>query len=358
MSKLEIISVCASTSYDIYIDSNILPMSGKLIRKNSSSHRAAIITDDIVDGLYSSIVESSLKENGFDVIKFVFPNGEESKNHDTLIRIYSFLSQNGITRSDILIALGGGVVGDITGYVAATYLRGLGFVQIPTTFLAQIDSSVGGKTGVNIDEGKNLVGAFYQPLCVICDTSTLSTLSEEIFADGVAEAVKYGMIESEELFNKLHKENIDSILNEVIFECISIKRDIVEQDELDKGERMKLNFGHTLGHAIEKHYNYRGITHGRAVAIGMCTFTQLAENYGMCDNGVYDELVACLERYSLPTSTAINIDSLAKLCMSDKKRDSDNINIVYCKSIGKSTILPLTIEEFYKFLKGDYQFEC
>lgn len=355
---MEIISVCASTSYDIYIDSNILPMSGELIRKNSSSNRVAIITDDIVDGLYCSTVESSLKENGFDVIKFVFPNGEESKSHETLIKIYNFLSQNGITRSDILIALGGGVVGDITGYVAATYLRGLGFVQIPTTFLAQIDSSVGGKTGVNIDEGKNLVGAFYQPLCVICDTSTLSTLSEEIFADGVAEAVKYGMIESEELFDKMHEENIGSILNEVIFECISIKRDIVELDELDKGERMKLNFGHTLGHAIEKYYNYRGITHGRAVAIGMCEFTKLAEKYGMCDNGVVDRLIACLERYSLPTSTEINMDALAKLCMSDKKRDNDKINIVYCESIGKSTILPLTIEEFYKFLKGDYQFEC
>ena len=355
---MEIISVCASTSYDIYIDSNILPMSGELIRKNSSSNRVAIITDDIVDGLYCSTVESSLKENGFDVIKFVFPNGEESKSHETLIKIYNFLSQNGITRSDILIALGGGVVGGITGYVAATYLRGLGFVQIPTTFLAQIDSSVGGKTGVNIDEGKNLVGAFYQPLCVICDTSTLSTLSEEIFADGVAEAVKYGMIESEELFDKMHEENIGSILNEVIFECISIKRDIVELDELDKGERMKLNFGHTLGHAIEKYYNYRGITHGRAVAIGMCEFTKLAEKYGMCDNGVVDRLIACLDRYSLPTSTEINIDALAKLCMSDKKRDNDKINIVYCESIGKSTILPLTIEEFYKFLKGDYQFEC
>lgn len=355
---MEIISVCASTSYDIYIDCDILSMSGELIRKNSSAHRVAIITDDIVDGLYSSIVESSLRDHGFDVIKFVFPNGEESKSHDTLIKIYSFLSQNGITRSDILVALGGGVVGDITGYVAATYLRGLGFVQIPTTFLSQIDSSVGGKTGVNIDEGKNLVGAFYQPLCVVCDTSTLSTLSDEIFADGVAEAVKYGMIENEDLFNKLHKENIDSILNEVIFECISIKRDIVEQDELDKGERMKLNFGHTLGHAIEKHYNYSGITHGRAIAIGMCVFTKLAEKYGMCDNGIYDKLVACLERYSLPTSTDISIDALAKLCMSDKKRDSDNINIVYCKSIGASIILPLTIEEFNKFLKGDYQFEC
>lgn len=354
---MEIISVCASASYDIYLDADILEKCGELIRKNSSARRAAIITDDIVDGLYSSIVESSLKDHGFDVIKFVFPNGEESKNHDTLIKIYSFLSKNNITRSDILVALGGGVVGDITGYVAATYLRGLGFAQIPTTFLAQIDSSVGGKTGVNIDEGKNLVGAFHQPICVVCDTSTLSTLSEEIFADGVAEAVKYGMIESEELFDKLHNENIHSILNEVIFKCISIKRDIVEQDELDKGERMKLNFGHTLGHAIEKHHNYNGISHGRAVAIGMCVFTKLAEKYGMCNNSVANKLVACLERYSLPTSTNINIDELAKLCMSDKKRDSDKINIVYCKRIGESTIQPLTIDEFNMFLKGDYQFE-
>ena len=216
---MKTIGVKASSSYEIFIERGLLKNSGRIIADTVKTRKAAVITDDIVDGLYYNILEESLKSEGFSVVKFVFKNGEASKSSETLNNIYTFLCENAITRSDCIIALGGGVVGDISGYAAATFLRGLDYIQIPTTLLAQIDSSVGGKTAIDLPCGKNLVGAFKQPACVICDPDVFSTLSEKIMSDGMAEAIKYGMIRDEKLFDLIASHNIDNV-NEVIDEII------------------------------------------------------------------------------------------------------------------------------------------
>lgn len=300
---MKIINVKASSSYKIYIERGLLENCGKIIAETVKTRTVAVITDDIVDSLYYNTLENALKKEGFSVVKFVFKNGEASKSTETLNNIYTFLCENSITRSDCIIALGGGVVGDISGYAAATFLRGLQYIQIPTTLLAQIDSSVGGKTAIDLPCGKNLVGAFKQPACVICDPDVLSTLSEKILSDGMAEAIKYGMIRDEKLFELIASNNIENVNNsidEIIYKCISIKRDVVENDEFDTGERMILNFGHTLGHAVESYYNYETYTHGSAVAIGMYMITKKS-----CDDAVLSKLENCIKAYKLDRKSVV-----------------------------------------------------
>lgn len=347
---MQTITVKASSSYDVFVGRGLLSGCGDTIRTVTKAKKAAVVTDDIVAGLYLKSVVDSLENSGFEVVTFAFANGEASKCTQILLDVYDFLVNSEITRSDIIIALGGGVVGDLTGYAAATYLRGVDFVQIPTTLLAQVDSSVGGKTAIDLPSGKNLVGAFKQPKCVICDIDTLSTLSDEFFADGMGEVIKYGMIKSASLFEKLANEDIKECIEYIIAECISIKRDVVEADEFDKGDRMILNFGHTLGHAIEKYYNFTGISHGKAIGVGMSVFTELAENINVCKVGTLDRLNSCLDKYKLPTAVKPSLGELAKFCLNDKKRDSDWINIVLCKDIGKSYFTKISIADFYKFL--------
>lgn len=347
---MEKITVNASRTYDILIGSGLLKDCGKYIREVSSAKKAAVVTDDNVDRLYSEKAVKSLEAEGFTVVKFVFPHGEHSKSHETLLNLYEFLAENDITRTDLLIALGGGVVGDLTGFAAASFLRGVEFVQIPTSLLAQVDSSVGGKTAVNIRAGKNLVGAFNQPILVIADTDTLDTLTEEFFADGMGEVVKYGMIRSEKLFDLLMKGNAKTNIAEIIKQCVEIKRDVVQHDEHDTGERMILNFGHTLGHAIEKYYNYEGITHGNGVAIGMAVISGIAEEKGLVAKGVTEKLTSCLKANRLPYQTEIPKEKLFELSLNDKKRASSKIRIVLCPEIGKWEIKTLTIDEYKDFL--------
>ena len=345
------VHVNASRSYDIIIGSGLLDNAGGYISAAIPSRHVCVVTDDNVDPLYSATVLDSLGSSGFSSEKFVFPHGEASKCHKTLIELYDFLAEKGFTRSDALIALGGGVVGDLTGFAAASYMRGIGFVQIPTTVLAQTDSSVGGKTAVDIAGGKNLVGAFYQPQLVMCDTDTLKSLTPEFFADGMAEVVKYGMIKSAELFELLSTEDIHANIEDIIARCVSIKAQVVENDEREKGERMLLNFGHTLGHAIEKYYNYTGITHGYAVAIGMSVFTHIAERRGMCTSGTAEKLDSLLMKCRLPLTTGAPMDALFKNSLGDKKRLSSGMNIVICSEIGSSHVEKLSIEEYEQFLK-------
>ena len=230
-------------------------------------------------------------------------------------------------------------------------MRGIEFVQIPTTVIAQSDSSVGGKTAVDIKAGKNLVGAFHQPSLVICDTDTLSTLTPEFFSDGMAEVIKYGMIKSAELFEILSTGDIKSNLIDIMKRSIMIKGLVVENDERETGERMLLNFGHTLGHALEKYYNFTGLTHGFAVAIGMSTFTHIAERRGMCKPGVADELDSLLIKCGLPISDPAPLDELYKNSLGDKKRLSSGMNIVLCSDIGKSEVVKMSVDEYEKFLK-------
>lgn len=346
------VHVNASRSYDILIGSGLLDKAGEYISAAITSRHVCVVTDDTVDALYSARMMSTLAKNGFSAVKFVFPHGEASKCHKTLIQLYDFLADNGFTRSDALIALGGGVTGDLTGFAAASYMRGIGFVQVPTTVLAQTDSSVGGKTAVDIAGGKNLVGAFYQPQLVLCDTDTLDTLTPEFFADGMAEVVKYGMIKSRELFDILTEKDIRGNIEDIITRCVSIKAQVVENDEREKGERMLLNFGHTLGHAIEKYYNYTGMSHGYAVAIGMSVFTHIAERRGMCDPGVADKLDGLLKKCGLPLTTDAPMDVLYKNSLGDKKRLSSGMNIIICSDIGTSSVCSMSIDEYEKFLKS------
>lgn len=346
------VHVNASRSYDILIGSGLLDKAGEYISAAITSRHVCVVTDDTVDALYSARMMSTLAKNGFSAVKLVFPHGEASKCHKTLIQLYDFLADNGFTRSDALIALGGGVTGDLTGFAAASYMRGIGFVQVPTTVLAQTDSSVGGKTAVDIAGGKNLVGAFYQPQLVLCDTDTLDTLTPEFFADGMAEVVKYGMIKSRELFDILSEKDIRGNLEDIITRCVSIKAQVVENDEREKGERMLLNFGHTLGHAIEKYYNYTGMSHGYAVAIGMSVFTHIAERRGMCDPGVADKLDGLLKKCGLPLTTDAPMDVLYKNSLGDKKRLSSGMNIIICSDIGTSSVCSMSIDEYEKFLKS------
>lgn len=350
---METVKVKASKCYDILIGKGLLNTCGELSAAAVKARRAAIVTDDNVDRYYGERAVRSFEKAGFTVVKFVFPHGEASKSHSVLLKLYDFLAENGFTRSDILVALGGGVVGDLTGFAAATYMRGIEFIQIPTTVLSQVDSSVGGKTAVDISGGKNLVGAFHQPSLVICDTDTLETLTPEFFADGMAEVVKYGMIKSKELFNILCEQDIKSNMPDIIKRCVSIKAQVVANDEFDRGERALLNFGHTLGHAIEKHYDFSGITHGYAVAIGMSVFTHIAENKGICREGTARKLDALLEKCALPRTTDVDMNILYKYSLGDKKRSSSGIDIIICSDIGESKVDKMTIEEYAAFLGVD-----
>lgn len=340
------IRVHASEPYDVLIGGGLLAEAGERIAPLVKGKKAVVVTDTNVRGLYADPLAASLGRAGISSEIFAFEAGEARKSAETLLSLYDFLAKQNITRSDFLIALGGGVVGDLTGFAAATYLRGIDYVQIPTSLLAQVDSSVGGKTAINIEAGKNLVGAFKQPRLVLADTEALRTLSEDFFADGMGEVIKYGMIASESLFGFLETGKARECPEKVIAECVDIKRRIVKEDEFDTGLRMILNFGHTLGHSIERFYHYSGITHGKAVAAGMYLITSLAERRGMIAEPLSERLKGCLVKYGLPTSVGIDGDSLFEGAVNDKKRFSDTISVILCKTVGKAEIVKLPLSEF------------
>lgn len=342
------VKVTASKEYDVLIGKDILCETGRYIKEAVGGRIAVIITDDIVDRLYSEIVEKSLEANGYIVIKYVFLNGEQSKNASTYIDIINFLAKNKLSRSDVVVALGGGVVGDMAGFAAATYLRGIKFAQIPTTLLAAVDSSVGGKTAIDLEVGKNLVGAFYQPDIVICDYATLDTLKPEVFNDGCAEVIKYGVIASKELFDKCML-GIKDNLEEIITECVKIKRDIVMQDEFDTGLRQLLNYGHTIGHGVEACSKYK-ITHGSAVAIGMVAITKATINLGLCKEEVLDSIKECLSKCDLPLYTNYSVDELYGVMLSDKKIDGAKINLVIPLKIGEAVLHKVSTKELKDIL--------
>lgn len=341
------VHITASNEYDVIIGKNILDSCGSLIGEILPKGKTVIVSDDKVYSIYGETVEKSLKDSGFSVETFIFQNGEASKNISTYTKILEFLAEKNITRSDFIVALGGGVTGDMAGFAAATYLRGIRFVQIPTTFLAAIDSSVGGKTGVNLNAGKNLTGAFHQPSLVICDTDTFKTLEEKTFADGTAEAIKYGMIKEPKLLNMLAgKFDIE----EVVETCVKIKRDVVAKDEFEHGERKLLNFGHTIGHGVEKCSNYE-ITHGHGVAIGMSIITKAAESFGICEKGMGKELDELLEKCGLPTKCPYQAEELYKVALSDKKRSGSFITVVLPKMKGECILNTITVEKLLEYIK-------
>ncbi len=343
------VTVNASRVYDILIDNGILERAGELSASVISPCRAAILTDSNVAPLYAERLENSLKNAGFSPIRYVIAAGEESKNAENYLGFLSFLAQNRITRSDCLFALGGGVVGDLCGFCAATYLRGVEFIQLPTTLLAMVDSSVGGKTAIDIPEGKNLVGAFYQPSLVICDYSTLSTLPENIFRDGCAEVIKYGIINDKVLFDKL-KSPIMPQIGDIIEGCVKDKRDIVNADERDTGVRQLLNLGHTAAHSIEMLSNFE-ISHGSAVAVGIALITRAACNMGLCGSECLRETEEMLSRYSLPIRCPYSAHELSEIAFSDKKRMGGSINLVMPYGIGDSRLYKAHVDELEKIFE-------
>ena len=330
--------------YDIFIERGITKNCGEYIRNVSKAKKAMIISDTNVSPIYGERVKKSLSEFGFDTFSFVFEAGEQSKRLDTVYSMYSELTDNGFTRSDIIVALGGGVTGDMAGFAAASFLRGIDFVQIPTSLLSQVDSSVGGKTGVDLAYGKNLVGAFWQPSVVLIDPDTLETLPDKFFRDGMGEVIKYGCIRSASLFEKLEREDAREIIDEIIFECVSIKRDVVENDERDTGERAILNFGHTFGHAIEKLGGYSAITHGEAVSVGALILTKITEEKGLTEAGTAQRLRALLEKYSLPTSAEYPLADIVAATRGDKKSSGRSLSFVFLDKIGSCYIKKLPVE--------------
>ena len=339
------VTVSASRSYDVLIGSGLLDALGRQAIALSHAKKAAIISDSNVWPLYGSRAKMSLENAGLEAVEFVFPAGEESKNGQIYLEILNFLAENQLTRSDLIVALGGGVVGDIAGFVAATYLRGISYIQVPTTLLAAVDSSVGGKTAIDLPAGKNLCGAFWQPICVLCDTDTLSTLPEEIFRDGCAEVIKYGVLYDEELFSTLECSGLSFDRETVIARCVALKRDVVAQDEFDTGARMKLNLGHTIGHGVEACSNFT-VSHGKAVAIGMAI---VARASGCVDTG---RILAMLELYGLPTHTEFSAQALHSCALSDKKRAGGTVNLIIPQIIGNCSIVPTNVDELQSFIQA------
>ncbi len=322
--------------YNIYIGSGILNKAGEVAADLVRGGKIAIITDTNVEKLYAKKLTDILSDYQTKVI--CVEAGEQSKSLETLQYVYGELLDFGITRADLIIALGGGVVGDLTGFASATFLRGVNFIQIPTTVLAQVDSSVGGKTAVNLPQGKNLVGSFCQPKAVIADTDTLKTLPDNVLSDGMAEVIKYGAICHKALFEKLEqidtKDKLFANIEDIVYTCCSIKSEIVVEDEFDTGRRMILNFGHTFGHAIEKINNFSTVTHGMAVAAGMVMATKWGEERGITPKDTYKRIENVLKNFNLPTSFEVPKEELLRSVSSDKKSEGEIINLILLSGIG------------------------
>lgn len=330
---------------EIHIENGLLSRAAAVIGETFSPSRIHIVSDSTVAPLYLQKLEQQFT---LPVTHTVIPAGEEHKRLSTVEGIYHDLLAVGMTRKDLIVALGGGVVGDITGFAAATFLRGVSLCQIPTTLLAQVDSSVGGKTGVDMPEGKNLVGAFYQPRLVLIDPSVLTTLPEQTFADGMAEVVKYGYISNRDILDMVsapdYKQNIESI----ICECVKIKRDVVTIDEHDTGLRMILNFGHTIGHAAEKLGNYVDLTHGQAVAVGMVAAMRLSAFLGNED--LTGRLIEILKHIGLPTELKYDREDIYRSLLSDKKKFGATVNFILVREPGRAEITPIDAEKLHEYV--------
>ncbi len=336
------ITVETAPSYRVLIDNDILKNSGSYIREITKAQKAMIISDSNVYPLYGKILVESLEDSGFQIESFCFMAGEGSKTMDTVESILEYMVEKKISHSDIIIALGGGIVGDVAGFCSAIYLRGVPFVQIPTTVLAAVDSSVGGKTGVNLPSGKNLVGAFNQPKLVICDIDTFNTLDEDIVKDGLCEVIKYGCILDKELFNELLTGEFYSNTLDIVARCVQLKAQVVKEDELDKGIRQILNFGHTIAHGIEALSGFT-IPHGRAVAMGM----YLIEKANNIDNAT--DIKKILDIYNIDISCNYSPKDLAEKATGDKKVRSGKLNLILLNSIGSSRIEPIALDKIEEF---------
>ena len=347
---MKTVHIDASRSYDVRIGRGLLDDCGRQIAERVRCASAAVVADDTVYALYGERVCASLEAAGVRTVCYEYPPGEKSKNLLEYAKILNFLAENRVTRADALIALGGGVTGDLGGFAAATYLRGIPFVQLPTTLLAAVDSSVGGKTAVDLPAGKNLAGAFYQPELVLCDLNTLDSLPREIFLDGCAEVIKYAVLGSRELFALLADIPSGKGLEEVTARCVEMMRDFVQSDELDRGARQMLNLGHTFGHAVEASSRFT-LSHGKSVAIGMAMILRAACSRGLCSAETRDAVIALLQRYGLPTECPYPADMLLGALSADKKIFGTRLNLVVPTDIGACRLLPVGVDELSGWLR-------
>lgn len=348
------IHVNTGKPYDVIIERNLLDRCGRLIKEVlPKAERTVIISDSNVALLYADRVRQSLETAGYTAFVHVFPAGEENKRLAAIEGMYAAMAAAELSRTDFAVALGGGVTGDMCGFAAATYLRGIPFVQIPTTILSQNDSSVGGKTGIDLECGKNLVGSFHQPCLVLADADTLDTLPPRYVTDGFGEIIKHGCIKSAELFALIEKHGTDkNMIEEFTARSIDIKSGVVERDERESGERMLLNFGHTLGHAIEKCANFTGIAHGEAVGIGMLMMTRASETAGLTEGGTADRIQAVLQQCGMPTTCEFSVEAICEAALLDKKRRGDFLNIVLLKAIGDSFVYQIKCADLPDFIRG------
>lgn len=349
--SIQTIRVRTAPAYDVTIGPGLLGECGRLLNEALPPCHMAVVTDSTVAPLYLEKAVTGLQEAGYQVSAYIFPAGEGSKNLHTLSNILEFLAEARLTRAGCVAALGGGVTGDMAGLAAAIYLRGIQYVQLPTTLLSAVDSSVGGKTAIDLRAGKNLAGAFLQPAAVLCDTDCLKTLPPEVFAGGAAEAIKTGILCDESLFALFEDGALAAAPAEVIARCVAFKAGVVERDEKEQNERRLLNLGHTVGHAIEKCSNFT-IPHGHAVAAGTAIIARAAERLGWTEEPVAGRIAACLEKNRLPVTTDFGPEALALAALSDKKRAGDSITVVVPKKIGRCELKKLPIAELPPVLRA------
>lgn len=341
---MKTISVKVEKQYDVLVGAGLLGEAGRLIAGvDSKIQKLMIVSDSNVAPLYMSKLRGTLEAAGFEVFDFVFEAGEQSKTLNTIGDILGALAAAAFTRTDAIVALGGGVATDMAGFAASIFLRGIKIFQIPTSLLAQVDASVGGKTGVDLPQGKNLVGAFWQPSLVIADTALLASLDDVLFTEGMAEVIKYAFILDKGLFELLQNRvtKTSAELEEVVARCVELKAQVVSQDEHDNGLRQLLNFGHTIGHVIEARSNFT-VSHGFAVAKGMERISR--------GSPVHDALVQLLKLYDLPCDDPISADQIMAGIMNDKKKRGSNITAVVVNEIGKGELKPMPLEEFRNYL--------
>ena len=338
------IDIDTARPYQVHVGTFLLEQSGPLVRATAGGAKAVIVTDTNVGPLYQMPVKQSLEASGYEVSICTFEAGEAHKRAETYVAILEFVAEHELSRSDVIVALGGGVVGDVAGFVAATYMRGCKFVQIPTSLLAMVDSSVGGKTAIDLAAGKNLAGAFLQPTAVLCDTDCLRSLPAAVFADGAAESIKYGIISDENLFENFESGDVKGNIENIVRRCVEIKSDIVSHDEFDTGERQKLNLGHTLGHAIERCSDF-AVSHGHAVAIGTVRACIAAQKLGVCKDDISERVKKVMARNGIPVSTDIPVHELAGVMHRDKKCSSAGINLILPTKIGECILYKTSPDE-------------
>jgi len=340
------IRIHTAKPYEVLLGHGLLPEAGRWLSAVCRSKRVVIVTDKTVEPLYGKTVTKALEQENFTCLKYVLPDGENSKNAENLLQLLNFLAENQIRRNDTLIALGGGVIGDLVGFAAAIYLRGIAVVQIPTTLLSMVDSSVGGKTGIDLPAGKNLVGAFWQPELVLADLDTLATLPPEQLAAGMGEVIKCGVIGNNGILDCLETADMEAR----IADCIALKADVVARDERDEnGEREMLNAGHTVAHAIEKLSDY-SIPHGKAVAMGLVVEARMAVDLGLAEVAVYDRILKAVRAFDLCEKVPYLPEKMAQAMQRDKKNRDEKIAFILPEKIGECVRQTLTVQQVIDLL--------